>query len=131
MSALSVVHRFYALLAKGDLPGALGLLDPAIERTEAERTPYFSGLMRGVDAVVAGLFEPLGRDFDNFSTVPDEFITDGERVVSIGRYSGIMKSTGRTMSAPFVHVWTVADGRLRRFVQYTDSAAWNEALVVR
>jgi uncharacterized protein len=81
--------------------------------------------------VVAGLFEPLGRDFDSFTTVPDDFITDGERVVSIGRYSGITKSTGRTMSAPFVHVWTVADGRLRRFVQYTDSAAWNEAFVVR
>jgi ketosteroid isomerase-like protein len=35
------------------------------------------------------------------------------------------------MLAPFVHVWTVADGRLRRFVQYTDSTAWNEALLVR
>jgi uncharacterized protein len=126
MSALSVVQRFYGLLANGDVTGALGLLEPGIEWSEAERTPYFKGVMRGVDAVVSGLFEPLGRDFDDFSTVPNDFVTDGERVVSFGRYSGVAKTTGRTMSAPFVHVWTVSDNRLRRFVQYTDSAAWNE-----
>jgi ketosteroid isomerase-like protein len=70
MSALSVVQTFYALLAKGDVPGALGLLDPDIQWTEAERTPYFSGTMNGVNAVVSGFFVPLDRDFENFVTAP-------------------------------------------------------------
>jgi uncharacterized protein len=131
MTALSVVQSFYASLAKGDVSGALGLLDPDIEWTEAERTPYFTGVMRGVDAVVSGLFEPLGPDFDNFTTTPDDFVTDGVRVVSLGRYSGTAKSTGVTLSAPFVRVWAVSYGRLRRSVQYTDSAAWNEAFTAR
>jgi ketosteroid isomerase-like protein len=128
MSPLSVVQSFYDLLAKGDVPDALGMLDPDIEWTEAERTPNFSGTMKGVDAVVSGLFAPLGRDFKTFITAPHEFVTDGERVVSFGRYSGVAKSTDRLMSAPFVHVWTVSNNRLRRFLQYTDSASWNEAL---
>jgi uncharacterized protein len=126
--ALLVVRRFYSLLAAEDTAGALGLLDPDIEWTEAERTPYYAGTMNGIDAVVSGLFDPLGRDFDNFTTLPHDFVTDGGRVVAFGNYSGFAKKSGRTLSAPFVHLWTVSNGRLRRFIQYTDSTPWNEAL---
>ena len=126
--ALEVVRQFYCLLAAGDGPGALKLLDPEIEWTEAERTPYFIGTMRGVSAVVTGLLQPLQRDFESFQTIPREFITEGDRVVAFGNYSGLTRRFGRTMSAPFVHYWTVSNGRLHRFIQYTDSTPWNEAL---
>ena len=123
---LAVVQRFYSLLAVGDGPGALGLFDPDIEWTEAERTPYFSGTMHGVDAVLSGLFAPLGRDFDNFTAIPNDFVTEGGRgFVAFGNYSGLAKSTARTLSVPFVHLWTVSNGRLRCFLQYTNSASWN------
>jgi hypothetical protein len=52
---LATVKLFYSLLASGDSSPALHLLDPEIERTEAERTRYFAGTMRGPDAVIAGL----------------------------------------------------------------------------
>jgi ketosteroid isomerase-like protein len=129
MDKLATVKRFYSLLAADDNSAALQLLDPKIEWTEAERTPYFTGTMHGIDAVVVGLFAPLARDFENFTTTPSDFVAEGDRVVSIGRYSGVCKRNGRLMSASFVHLWTVSNGRLRKFVQFTDSAAWNEALV--
>jgi ketosteroid isomerase-like protein len=128
MNELATVKLFYSLLASGDSAGALGLLDPEVEWTEAERTPYFTGTMHGIEAVVTGLFEPLARDFDNFTTIPVDFVTEGNRVVSLGRYSGTSKRNRRTMSAPFVHIWTVVNGRSRRFVQFTDSAPWTEAV---
>jgi len=128
MNELETVKLFYSLLASGDSAGALGLLDPDVEWTEAERTPYFTGTMHGIAAVVSGLFEPLARDFNDFTTVPVDFIVEESKVVSLGRYSGTSKRNGRTMSAPFVHVWTVVNGRLRRFVQFTDSAPWNDAV---
>jgi ketosteroid isomerase-like protein len=128
MDELTTIRRFYDLLASGDSAAALGLLHPDIEWTEAERTPYFAGTIHGVDAVVTGLFEPLAHDFDGFTTVPSDLLRNGSRVASFGRYTGTARSTGRVMSAPFVHLWTVEDGRLRRFTQFTDSVAWNEAL---
>jgi len=130
MDELTTVKRFYDLLASGDNAAALALLHPGIEWTEAERTPYFAGTICGVDAVVAGLFEPLAHDFEDFTTVPSDFLDNGSRVASFGRYAGMAKSTGRAMSAPFVHLWTAKEGRLRRFTQFTDSAAWNEALAI-
>ena len=54
MDALTTVKHFYTLLAAGDPAAALQLLDPAIEWTEVERTPYYAGTMRGVDAVICG-----------------------------------------------------------------------------
>jgi ketosteroid isomerase-like protein len=128
MDSLATVKLFYSLLASGDSSAAIQLLDPKIEWTEAERTPYFAGTTIGPDAVIAGLFAPLARDFNDFPTTPSDFVTERDRVVSIGRYKGIRKSSGRLMSAPFVHLWTVSNGCLRRFVQFTDSAAWNEAI---
>jgi uncharacterized protein len=128
MDTLATVKLFYSLLSAGDNSGALQLLDPLIEWTEAERTPYFKGTMIGSDAVITGLFAPLARDFENFTTTPSDFVTERDRVVSFGRYKGIRKSNGGLMSAPFVHLWTVSNGRLRLFVQFTDSAAWNEAI---
>jgi uncharacterized protein len=87
-----------------------------IEWTEAERTPYFTGTMIGPDAVIAGLFAPLARDFENFTTTPLDFVTERDRVVSFGRYKGIRKGNGRSVSALFVHLWAVSNGRLRRFI---------------
>jgi ketosteroid isomerase-like protein len=128
MDTLATVKLFHFLLSAGDNPGALQLLDPQIEWTEAERTPYFNGTMIGPDAVITGLFAPLARDFENFTTTPSDFVTERDRVVSFGRYKGIRKSNGGLLSAPFVHLWNVSNGRLRRFVQFADSAAWNEAI---
>ena len=126
--ALTTVRDFYTRLDKGDIDGALATLDPAIEWTEAPRTPYFCGTMRGVEAVVAGLFAPLNRDFSAFRTMPLEFVAQNDRVVVFGNYSGVVRSSGRVMSAPFVHSWTLSNGRPRTFFQSTDSAVWNEAL---
>jgi len=51
-------------------------------------------------------------------------------VVSLGGYSGRFKATGRSMTAPFAHVWKVRDGRLARFDMYTDTAKVLEAIKI-
>jgi ketosteroid isomerase-like protein len=67
------------------------------------------------------LLVPLTRDWDNFSAVADDYVVEGNRVVSLGAYAGINKATGKTMRAQFAHVWRVADRKLARFDMYTDT----------
>jgi ketosteroid isomerase-like protein len=126
---LDTVKRFYALLAAADVRGALSLLHPQVEWREAKRSPYFAGTLRGVDAVVAGVLRPITADFDAFVTRPTDFMSDGSRVVSMGVYEGVSRKTGRHLSAPFVHLWSVEGDRLRSFMQFTDSTAWREPLL--
>lgn len=61
------------------------------------------------------------RDWDRFSAVADDYIVEGNRVVSVGAYAGVNKATGKAMRAPFAHVWLVTDGKLARFDMYTDT----------
>ena len=126
---LETVRGFYAALARGDVPATLALLDRAVEWTEAERFPYYGGTWRGPDAIVKGLFEPLGRDWTSFKVEAESFVCEGEAVVSFGRYVGTHGKTNRSVTAPFAHRWAVRQGRIVRFVQYTDTAKVLEATV--
>ena len=123
-----IVRGFYDALGRGDVPGVLALLRDDLEWTEAERFPYYSGTWRSPQEVLDKLLVPLARDWDGFSATAHDFVAEGDRVVSLGVYSGTSKATGKSMTAPFAHVWTVRDGRIARFDMHTDTAKVLEAL---
>ncbi len=125
---VDLVRAFYAAVARGDVPGVLALLHPDLAWTEAEGFPYYSGTWRQPSDVVEKLLVPLMRDWDDFSAIADDFIVEGDRVVSIGAYAGVSKATGKAMRAAFAHVWRVADGKLQRFDMYTDTLLVDRAL---
>ena len=124
----TTVRRFYDALGRGDVAAVLSLLDVQVEWTEAERFPYYGGTWHGPQAVLDNLFKPLSGDWEGFSVKAHEFIAGGDRVVSLGTYSGTFKKTGRTFSAAFAHVWSVRDGKLTRFNMHTDTAKVLEAV---
>jgi uncharacterized protein len=123
-----IVRGFYDALGRGDVPGVLARLHDQLEWTEAERFPYYSGTWRSPQEVLDKLLIPLARDWDRFSARAHDFIVQGDRVVTLGEYSGTFKATGKSMTAAFAHVWTIRDGRLARFDMYTDTAKVREAL---
>jgi ketosteroid isomerase-like protein len=123
-----IVRSFYDALGRGDVPGVLARFHDQLEWTEAAGFPYYSGTWRSPQEVLDKLLIPLARDWDRFSARAHHFIAQGDRVVTLGEYSGTFKATGKSMTAPFAHVWTVRDGRLARFDMYTDTAKVLEAL---
>ena len=127
---IGVVSSFYESLGKGDVPGVLGLLDPQVKWTEAERFPYYSGTWVGPQAVLDNLLKRVAADWTDFAATPRDYLVEGTKVVSLGTYSGVYKRTGKSMRADFAHVWTVENGKITRFVMYTDTAKLLEALAV-
>jgi ketosteroid isomerase-like protein len=59
---------------------------------------------------------------------PEEILDAGDKVVSRGRYHGAYKKTGTKISAQFVHVWKLSDGKILRFQQYTDTLQVTKAM---
>ena len=49
-------------------------------------------------------------------------------MVAIGNYTGRFKATGKAMNVRVVHVWGVADDKIRRFEQFTDTLRVAEAM---
>jgi uncharacterized protein len=125
---VDTVRRFYDALGRGDAAAVLSLLDAQVQWTEAERFPYYSGTWQGPQAVLDNLLKPLSSDWEGFSAKAHEFVAEGDRVVSLGTYSGTFKKTGRSFSAAFAHVWTVRGDKLVRFDMHTDTAKVLEAL---
>ena len=99
----NVVRRFYASLKRGHVPGVLGLLNQELGWTEAAGFPYFSGTWHSPAEVLKKLLAPLARDWDGFSAEAHDFVSEGNRVVVLGAYSGTFKVTGRRMTAGFAH----------------------------
>ena len=128
MSSVGLVRRSYEAFARDDLDGVLADMDPDIEWHQAQGLPH-GGFYRGLDEVRRNIFDPLGEEWwDEFTADPDEFLDAGPEVVVLGRYRGRAKGTGKQLDVPFVHVWTVRDGKAVRFRQFLDTAGWVEAL---
>ena len=104
----------------------LSTFDPDIEWHEADGLPY-GGIHRGPDAVAGNVFGPLVEDIPDFTLAPQEF-ESGDRVVTLGRYTGTARETGAHLDVPFAHAWTVRDGKIARFHQYVDTVKFNEVL---
>jgi ketosteroid isomerase-like protein len=115
-----IVRDFYAKLSTGDAPGALGLMAEDIEWTTMW---HYKVVGRGPQKVAEGLLAPLMAEWSSFALAPEEFIADGDTVVSLGRFTGVHGASGKSVDARYAHVWTVRDGRIARFRQYIDTLA--------
>lgn len=127
-SAVALVERSYEAFSRGDMDAVMADMDEAIEWHQAQGLPH-GGLYRGLEEVRRNVFDPLDEEWwDAFSADPDEFLDAGGEVVVLGRYRGTAKGTGRRLDVPFVHVWSVRDGKAIRFRQFLDTAGWVAAL---
>ncbi len=113
-------RALYAAFAAGDVPTVLGGMAPDIHWTEAAGGPY-GGVSNGPMEVLSNVFMKLGTEWDGFSAVPHDFVSEGDVVVALGDYSGTFKATGKSFTAPFAHVWKFRDGKVMSFQQHTDT----------
>ncbi len=114
------VRGAYAAFAKGDIPSVLALLAADASWTEAEGGPY-GGTFIGPQGVLENVFMKIGGEWDGYTAIPEEFIANDHTVVALGNYSGTYKATGKSFTAPFVHVWKFKDGKVSSFRQHTDT----------
>ncbi len=128
---VETVRGMYEAFSTGDIPHVLGQMEQGIEWNEAEnfiyadRNPYV-----GPQAILEGVFGRLGTEWDGFAVTPEEWLDAGSRIVVLGTYSGTNKATGKRVRAQFAHIWSVKDGRVVRFQQYTDTKQFAEAVTL-
>jgi hypothetical protein len=128
MNNLEIIKSLYRAFDEGDLDTILDLIAPEVEWIESEGIPY-GGKFIGKEAVITGVFQKIGAEWNNFRAEIEEFIDAGEKIITLGYDSGTYKATGKSMSAPTASVWTLKDGKVIKFVQYIDTLKVVSALV--
>ena len=123
----AVVDAIYEAFASGDIETVLGALDPKIEWLEAAGSPY-AGTYTGPEAVLNRVLARLGTEWETFHVEPERIVSNGDAVIAAGTYTGTYKTTRRTFTARFAHIWQLRDGKIIAFEQIADTAKINEAL---
>jgi ketosteroid isomerase-like protein len=129
-SNVAILQSGYESFAKGDVPAVLAILDSKVEWNEAENFIYGNNkTIVGHDAIVNEVFMKLGTEWENFRIVNLQLINmDNGMVLATGRYQGKYKKNGAVVDAQMAHVWTLNDGKVIKFQQYTDTKQFVEAI---
>ena len=128
---VETVRGLYDSFGLGDVPSVLGKMDKGIEWNEAENFIYADGNPYvGPQAVLEGVFMRLGTEWDGFSVTPEEWMDAGNRVVVLGTYAGTHRGSSKRVRAQFAHVWSLKEGRVVRFQQYTDTKQFADVVAI-
>ena len=105
----------------------LGLFHNNIEWKVPEiENAAFAGSRQGLEAV-GEFFSQLHEGEDITEFVPTDFIAQGDKVVVLGRSTATVRSTGKTYSTDWVHVFSLKDGKVAAFNEFFDNAAATRA----
>ena len=121
---VQVVQEAYAAFKRGDIPSLLNMLTDDVEwwvNGPPEIIPY-AGARRGREQV-AQFFTTVDETVEFPEFEPDEFIAQGDKVVTIGHDQERVKKTGRTAQNRWAMVFTLRGGKIASFRSYEDSAA--------
>jgi uncharacterized protein len=121
---LQTVQRVYQAFAAGDIPAMSKLctddVDVLIPGSARVLTAGHWHGRDGLNQCVGNLLERL--EFQVFQ--PDEFIVGKDSVAVLGHERCRVRASGRVVEAKWVQVWTLRDGMISRYREYTDTAAW-------
>jgi ketosteroid isomerase-like protein len=124
-----IVQAAYAAFGRSDIPTLLSYMSDDVQwrpvMGTASHVP-FSGERAG-KASVAEFFTRVAdaQDFEVFE--PKHFVAQGDTVVALGHYRALTKAAGKRFDSDFAMVFTVRNGKIVAFQEFTDSAGVNAA----
>ena len=120
---VQVVQGAYAAFGRGDVQGLLDVVSDDVDwhgvNGADSLIPW--GTRVTDKAGVASFFKELDAACEFQTFEPREFFSQGDKVVALGYYLGRSKETGRTFSSEWAMVFTVRNGKVTKFREYTDS----------
>ncbi|MDQ3933495.1 MAG: nuclear transport factor 2 family protein [Actinomycetota bacterium] len=118
---VGTLKKGYEAYGQGDLDGALEhWADDAVwEGSNSEELPG-GGTAEGKDAIKQTLAR-IPEFWESFTVTPDEYVEDGDTVVVLGHSEGKAKETGDSVKQPWVHVYRMEDGQVKRIQLLNDT----------
>lgn len=98
-----------------------------IRWTEAKGFPY-AGTYIGLESITENVFKRLGREWIDYKFTPEDYISNEDKVVTYGTYSGTYKKTNKYFEARVAHIWKLNNGKIISFEQFVDSKLVDEAI---
>ena len=117
---VQIVKDGYAAFGRGDIQGLLALFAEDIEWISPGEGLPLAGTYRG-RAAVGNFFGKLAETLEFSAFEPREFLAEGDRVLVVGWESGKVKATNRTIEVDWIMAFTLRNGQIATFREYTDT----------
>jgi ketosteroid isomerase-like protein len=119
---IETIQQLYGAFGRGDIAAVLSFLDPQADlHFEAANTIPWAGNWHGREGWT-NFFQTLGAAADEVKLDMTPFAAQGDNIVTVGRYQARVKSTGKRIDSPLVHLWTLRDGKVASCREMTNTA---------
>jgi ketosteroid isomerase-like protein len=118
----AIVQKAYEAFGKRDIATLVGLMSDDIDWEAivgAGPSVPTRGRRKGPKQVEE-FFHALAASTEFKRFEPREFIAERDKVVVLGFYEATAKNTGRSFATDWVMVFTVRNGKIVQFREYTD-----------
>jgi ketosteroid isomerase-like protein len=119
--SIALVKRLYEGLDSADIEAVVAAFDPSVELSTPTSLPWSTGHYSGLDGAV----EYFTRALDYLEVT--QFIVEEVRpsgddwVAAIGRWTGTFRASKGEFDVPFVHFWTLRDGKVVKGAGISDT----------
>ncbi|HEV7833893.1 MAG TPA: nuclear transport factor 2 family protein [Caballeronia sp.] len=120
---MDVVKRAYQAFGRHDIEAVLECIAPTVDwRIVGPASLPFPTQCRNRQEV-GQFFKELLADGEITLFEPREFIDANEHIVVLGFVRAILSETGKPFESEWVHICTVKDGLVTRWIEFFDTAA--------
>ena len=125
---IDLIKKLYEAFGKGEIDTIIDhLASRFVWRFDAPPTVPFAGDFKTPDEVRRAFFGSLAESQKDQALNAEEFVAHDDKVVMIGRYSAMVTATNKRIDVAVVHVFTIQNGKITRYLNFTDSARIAEA----
>ena len=120
---ITVIQKLFEAFGRGDVPT---ILDHCTNDCEfycpGPSTIPYAGTKKG-RAEIQGYFDALTGTQSNANLSIDQFVSEDDTVVAIGRYKAKVNATGKPIDTPVVLTFKMQNGKITRHMVIGDTAA--------
>jgi len=129
MSAnISLAQSLYAAFGRGDIATIVNAMSPDVTwvMTGSPKDYPTLGARKGPSAVQE-FFRLVAENQDATDFSPKEFYASGDLVFVLGHYAWTIRKTGKSVGTDWVHIFTIKNGKVTAFREFTDTAQFAQA----
>ena len=120
---LALVKQAYEAFGRGDIGSILEMIADDVDWRVVGPASLPFPIECKTRQEVADYFKKLSEADDITLFEPREFIEAGDQIVALGRVKATVRATGASFESEWIHVMTIKNGLLTRWVEFFDTAA--------
>jgi hypothetical protein len=123
-----VIQRLYQAFGRGDVPAVLACIDENATWVNPYGKNHFPGQWgkpcRG-HAEIVEFFKAINEAVEVQGFDPYEMIVQGNKVVVLINWKGVVRRTDKPYEALLVHIWTLDNGKVIDYIGLDDATVYS------